>query len=53
MRTAMALASLHICYNGSNNQQRINNNRITALEQAAAYISVVLKLHLTGTKSSP
>ena len=39
--------------NGSNNQQRINNNRITALEQTAAYISGVLKLHFTGTKSSP
>ena len=39
--------------NGSSNQQRINNNRITALEQTAAYISEVLKLHLTGTKSSP
>ena len=25
--------------NGSNNQQRINNNRITPLEQTAAYIS--------------
>ena len=39
--------------NGSNNQQRINNNRITALEQTAAYISWVLKLHFTGTKFSP
>ena len=39
--------------NGSNNRQRINNNRITALEQTAAYISGVLKLHFTGTKSSP
>ena len=40
------------CY-GSNNQQRINSNRITALEQTAAYISGVLKLHFTGIKSSP
>ena len=39
--------------NGSNNRQRINTNRITALEQTAAYISGVLKLHFTGTKSSP
>ena len=37
---------------GSNNQQRINN-RITAFEQTAAYISGVIKLHFTGTKSSP
>ena len=39
--------------NGSNNQQRISNNRITSLEQTAAYISGVLKLHFTGTKYSP
>ena len=39
--------------NGSSNQQRINNNRIIALEQTAAYIFGVLKLHFTGTKSSP
>ena len=39
--------------NGSNNQQQINNNIVTALEQTAAYISGVLKLHFTGTKSSP
>ena len=38
--------------NGSNNQQRNNNNRIPALEQTAAYISGMLKLHLTGTKYS-
>ena len=29
--------------NGSNNQQQINNNRISALEQTAAYISGLLK----------
>ena len=38
--------------NANNNQQRIDN-RITALEQTAAYISGVLKLHFTDTKTSP
>ena len=39
--------------NGSNNQQRTNNNRATALERTAAKVTGVAKMQFTGTKSSP
>ena len=40
--------------NGSNNQQRINNNWTTALERTAIKATVGgAAMHFTGTKTSP